>query len=197
MSSNNNIKQFRILIIEGAISITISAGYAIAYMAVVNGVDRITCTGIPMQFGVFGKWAYIIAFIVSVVLSGCGCCILGRAGDEDARSNPLLVCRGLLAKLNSIFMTVVWVYACIALANRDTCQSRGLVNLLWVTVLVPVCIVVLGCCCFCCMLIVIGTAQPASPSGFVADRSGQGQQHVELLELRRALQERSEAIRNA
>lgn len=172
--------------ITNGLEVLLPAAFAIAYTFALNGLDGTQCSGTPVQFGVFAKWSQIILIFVSLAKFYCNYYLLNGAGGRDPIARLVSSFRTTLKTTYGILMFIIWIYACIALANRHTCESRGLVDLIWVLVLFPVILLALLCSCVCCVMMVVGTAEP--PSRFLANRTRIAE-HVELLELRRALQE--------
>lgn len=181
---------------EGVLATCLTLPYTIAYAIVVNQVDPLVCQGIPMSFGFFAKWSYIILIVINVIFIPLSYFVAKQrdAGEASSLDQPLRIFKVLRA----LYLLVIWVYACVALANRDTCGSRGLVNLIWVTVIIPVATICLVCCCFWAIVIVAGTAVATASQQTRLNNSGIGAtENVELRELRRALQERQRDLESS
>ena len=136
-------------------NIVLSLPWVICYFVIHGEVNEGDCVDTPYEFGKFAKWAYLASTITVAVLSPCDIYIAKKkAAGEDSAVSP---CIQLLKGLNGSLGTAIWIYGCVALSRRDTCQgpsADSYVKLLWATALFPVIFTGIYSCCCCCLIIV-------------------------------------------
>lgn len=139
---------------NGVMSFILSLPWFIAYFVIFNELDD-QCKGNVYQFAKFARWAYLGSSIAHLVLFPLK---LKEAKDRDLGEKTLFGRLYLtLAWAHAFFKYGIWIYACVALTDRDNCQSDTLTSLLWVNVLFPAILLGLIFCCCCCLAVITGT----------------------------------------
>ena len=141
-------------------NIVLSLPWVICYFVIHGDVNEADCTDTPYEFGKFARWGYLASIIAVAIMSPCDIYIAKKKaqGDDTPACMPIVQ---LLKGANGILSTAIWIYACVALSRRDTCQgpsADSYVKLLWATVLFPAIFMGIICCCCCFCLVVAGGA---------------------------------------
>lgn len=134
--------------------------WSVAYIVVLRHTNTHICTGIPLQFGLFARWAYLAAFC-SLFFTAPLDFFISKA-KKGGKETPLENVNLLFKSLHGMFTIGIWVYACVALSKRDDCPEQELTRLLWGNVLFPAammgCVFGLWFCLFCIYPMITGTA---------------------------------------
>lgn len=127
----------------GIFYMMMTAPWTIAYFVVVGGTDQSVCSGLPLSFGRFARWGYLAAtlYLPAALYTDYKIAV----SHDSARFARLAMLNGCMLSIYTLFLFIIWIYACDALTHRDSCSS-GLVMLIWATVLTPIMAIVLLCC---------------------------------------------------
>ena len=133
---------------QGINDVLLSVPWFVAYFIVMANVDPAVCQGPAYQFGQFAKWAYLgtTIFLVFYIPMKRN---MAKRRAAQIQPGGLEAFACLLNIGYFTFLLAMYVWSCVALANRDQCHDNSLVALLWVAVLVTPILTCCGCCMLC------------------------------------------------
>lgn len=152
MQAQNPDSELKLVIWNGTMNVLFSLPWCVAYFVVMALVDPVVCSGTPYSYGQFGKWGYLGALIYQLIYIPMKYRIR-KVQTTEGRESSLHRLTRFTNFIYYVFVFSLYVYNCVALACRHQCDSSGLVSLLWASVLVPPILGVLGCCCFCFLVL--------------------------------------------
>ena len=133
---------------KGIFWVVYSLPWIIAYFVIYQRTEDYQCRGRMLDYALFAQWSYLAQIVLVFITIPVGYYFVRRVEVDDSKRAETVF--NMFGFVHLLLMLATWVYAIIALVDRDKCNKEPLVDLVWATVLTPASLLV--CCGSCCLL---------------------------------------------